>query len=88
MAVSECEKKKYEYMRKPTKLMELRLNSNLSQLETATEIGLSRIHYGNIEKGIFKPSCDLAEKISKHFNLKSIDIFKAEKDGIHMIVKK
>lgn len=87
MAISLGEQKRLDYITKPTKLIKLRHKKKSSQVEIATALEMSRIHYGNIEKGIWTPKIDLVEKIAKHFKVPVVEIFK-KIDDIHYVVKK
>lgn len=81
------EQKRHNYLTKPTKLMAVRLRKNASQIETARSLDMSRIHYGNIEKGLYTPREELAESIAKHFKTTMTTIFK-KVDNVHYVAKK
>jgi len=87
MSISNSEQKRFEYMSKPTKLLRMRMKLKLSQTEVADALSLSRIHYGNIEKGIRLPKTKLAEGIAEYFKTTVSNIFKKE-DETHYVVKK
>ena len=87
MALSTGEQKRHEYMNKPTKLIKLRMKRESSQIETAQALGMSRIHYGNIEKGLYQPKGEIVENIAKHFKATVESIFK-KVDEKHYVVKK
>ena len=87
MSISFAEKKRAEYMSKPTKLIKLRMKEELSQVELSRELGMSRIHYGNIEKGLWNPKAEIVESISEYFKVPIESLFK-KVDETHYVVKK
>lgn len=70
------EQKRLEYIRNPNKIQSLRMKKGVSQIEIANKLGLSRIYYGNIEKGIKPASTELAGEIAKVYKVKVSDLFK------------
>lgn len=46
-----------------------RRSKNLTQKEMAAQVGISREHYGRLERGSAKPSFELLEKICPTFDL-------------------
>jgi DNA-binding XRE family transcriptional regulator len=67
--------------------MSLRMKKNASQVEVSKAVGLSRIHYGNVEKGLHTAKTELAEEIAKYFKSPIATIFK-KVDDVHYLVKK
>lgn len=82
-----AEQKRVEYLMKPTKLIKERMNKDISQVAVATELGMSRIHYGNIEKGLYNPKEDVVQSIAKYFKTSVETLFK-KFDKTHYVVKK
>lgn len=87
MSISFGEKKRFEYLSKPTKLIKLRMKEELSQVELSKALGLSRIHYGNVEKGLWNPRLEIAENIAGYFKVPLESLFK-KVDETHYVVKK
>jgi len=56
---------KIEYIIAPSRVQAKRMEMSLSQIEVSKMLGLTRIHYGNIEKGLVQAREVVAEKISK-----------------------
>jgi len=50
-------------------LQKYRVEANMSQLELALRVGVTRIHISNIENGKCLPSQDLIIKIADVFNI-------------------
>lgn len=59
-------------------LKEERIKNNLTQQELANKVGISRVHYTQIENNNKKPSLDVALSIKKVLNYKSDDLFLAD----------
>lgn len=57
------------------KIVLLRKQKKLTQLDVATAIEISRAHYGRIETGDRNPSFATAMKIKKYFDYSDDDIF-------------
>ncbi|HBI7094634.1 helix-turn-helix transcriptional regulator [Clostridium perfringens] len=57
------------------KILSLRLEKGLTQKEIACILGITTSYLGMIEKGVRKPSLDLAYKISNLFKTTIEDIF-------------
>ena len=51
------------------------LKDEMTQLELANELGVSRQTIVAIEKGKYSPSLELAFKLSKAFNIRIDDLF-------------
>lgn len=49
-------------------LRTIRNNSDKTQKEIAHEVGITRAFYSNIEKGIRRPSPEVAQRIAKTLN--------------------
>ena len=58
-----------------TNLPALRVERNLTQLDLAKQVGVSRQTINSIERGKFEPSLSLALIISKYFGQPVEDIF-------------
>lgn len=54
----------FEYKDYPVQLKRARLRSGLTQLEIASEVGISRNYYSEIENGKRKPSMDVLERLN------------------------
>lgn len=82
--LAESERKKIGYLTRPNKIRSLRMKIG-SQEDVSDAIGISRIHYGNIEKGIRGTKLETAEKIAQALNTTVAKIFK--KEGNNYIAK-
>jgi len=80
-----AEQKRLEYIRNPNKIQSLRMKKGISQIEVANKLGLSRIYYGNIEKGIRTATNEIAEKIAKVYKVKTSEIFKKHDEKRFMV---
>lgn len=56
-------------------LKDLRTKHKMTQLELATKVGVGRSTIAEIERGTFRPSLNLADKIALCFDLPIEDIF-------------
>ena len=56
-------------------LKDLRNKYSMTQLELAIKVGVGRSTIAEIERGTFRPSLDVADKIALCFNLPIEDIF-------------
>ena len=63
------------------RLEELRKARNISQVEVAAALGVSRQTIGSLERGRYNPSILLAFKIARYFDLTIEDIFIYEEDA-------
>ena len=77
---------RHKYLSNPTIIITLRLEMKLSQVELSKAIGLSRIQYGNIEKGKISTTKKTALKISSHFGKTISEVF--SEVGGHYVAKK
>jgi len=73
--LSKGEQKRIEYFNVPNKIRTLRIKVG-SQGEVAEKVGLSRIHFGNIEKGLKQTTEDTAIRIAETLGTKVSTIFK------------
>ena len=64
------------------KLRELRKKANLTYVEFAERIGISKTYYWQIENNTRGLSYNIACKIAKQFNLKPDDVFYDEFNDI------
>lgn len=74
--ITTSEKKRQDYIKKPNKIQSLRMRKDISQIEFSGKLGLSRIYYGNIEKGIKTATPKIASEIANYLGVKVSDIFK------------
>lgn len=62
-------------------LKQLRQKSGLKQYKIAEHLGISRVQYGNIEKGKSRISSEKIEKLSGLFNEEPMQILRAWEDS-------
>jgi len=73
--------KKIEYIISPSKVQAKRMELALSQVEVSDMVGLTRIHYGNIEKGIAPAREIVAIKVSEALGSSVKSLFKKLENG-------
>lgn len=83
--ITNSEKKRIQYARKPNKIQALRIKKDITQIEVATDLGLSRIYYGNIEKGLRTANEKLAKRIAELLGVKLSEIFKVNGDKKYIV---
>jgi transcriptional regulator with XRE-family HTH domain len=63
-----------------TYLRKYRVKNNLSQQQLADILGIGLNHYGNVERGKYKPSINLLDRISDKLNVSADVLLKSESE--------
>lgn len=63
------------------KLVFWRIDRRLRQRDVASELGITTVHYSNLERGLSNPSYEILVKFRDTFNVKDVlDLFDKEQD--------